>query len=117
LTEYFSVYVIMVKKAVLIVSISKEQFEQTFKDKPYFELEDLVHLIEDNFGYNVTLKKKATTELTDEQKKNMTAVIFKDESVLHQLRQTQKDVEAGISTYSDSEEEFARLLDEVGNEK
>jgi hypothetical protein len=99
------------------VSISKEQFEQSFKDKPYFELEDLVHLIEDNFGYNVTLKKKNTSELTDEQKKQMASAIFKDQGVLHQLRQTQKDIEAGISTYSDSEEEFARLLDEVGNEK
>jgi hypothetical protein len=47
----------------------------------------------------------------------MASIIFKDDSVLHQLRQTQKDVEAGISTYSDSEEEFARLQDEVGNEK
>jgi hypothetical protein len=26
------------------VSISKEQFEQSFKDKSYVELEDLVHL-------------------------------------------------------------------------
>lgn len=107
----------MLKRQVIILSISKEQFEQSFKDKSFFELEDLVHLIEDNFGYNVTLKKKDNSELTDEQKKKMEFVIFKDESVLHQLRQTQKDVEAGISAYSDSEEEFARLLYEVGNEK
>jgi hypothetical protein len=99
------------------VSISKEQFEQSFKDKSYVELEDLVHLIEDNFGYNVTLKKKDRSQLTDEQKKQMASVIFKDESVLQQLRQTQKDIEAGISTYSDNEEEFSRLLDEVGNGK
>jgi hypothetical protein len=91
------------------MSISKEQFEQSFKDKSYFELEDLVHLIEDNFGYTVTLKKKDSSELTDEQKKQMASAIFKDEGVLHQLRQSQKDLEAGISSYSDSEEEFASI--------
>jgi hypothetical protein len=65
----------MLKKAVTILTLTKEQFEQTFKDKSYFELEDLVHLIEDKFGYNVTLKKKDNRELTDEQKKKMASVI------------------------------------------
>ncbi|MEK3686578.1 hypothetical protein [Paenibacillus sp. FSL R10-2736] len=46
---------------------------------------------------------------TDEQKKRMTSVIFKDEAVLSQLQQAQKDRNEGISTYSDSEEEFAQL--------
>ncbi|WP_239712281.1 hypothetical protein [Paenibacillus sp. 19GGS1-52] len=53
---------------------------------------------------------------TDEQKKRMTSVIFKDDGVMSQLRQAQKDRKDGISTYSDSEEEFAQLLKEVGNE-
>jgi hypothetical protein len=59
----------------------------------------------------LTLKKKDKSKLTNEQKKKMASVIFNDESVLHQLRLTQNDVEAGIPAYSDSEEEFARLLD------
>lgn len=97
------------------MSLSKEQLELNFKDKSYVELDDLVQLIEDNFGYSVTLKKKSS--LSNEQKKQMTSEIFKDEGVLYQLRQSEKDREAGISTYSDSEEEFAKLLTEVDNGK
>ncbi|WP_340393780.1 hypothetical protein [Paenibacillus sp. FSL E2-0190] len=100
------------------MSISKEQLEQSFKNKPYVELKDLVQLIEENFGFNVSLQRKdEQLTLTDEQKKRMTSVIFKDEGVLYQLQQAQKDRKEGISTYSDSEEEFAKLLNEVGNEK
>lgn len=83
------------------MSLSKEQLEQSIKNKSYVELDDLVQLIEDNFGYSVTLRKKAS--LTDEQKKNLTAEIFKDEGVLYQLRQAKKDREEGISTYSDED--------------
>ncbi|WP_179088143.1 hypothetical protein [Paenibacillus odorifer] len=46
----------------------------------------------------------------------MTSVIFKDEGVLSQLQQAQKDRKDEISTYSDSEEEFAQLLKEAQNE-
>ncbi|MDT3425092.1 ribosomal protein L7/L12 [Paenibacillus forsythiae] len=100
------------------MSISKEQLEQSFKDKSYVELKDLVQLIEENFGFSVTLQRKdKQPTFTEEQKKRMTSLIFKDDSVLTQLHQAQKDRTDGISTYSDSEEEFAKLLDEVGNEK
>jgi hypothetical protein len=105
----------MSKRQVILVSISKEQLEHSFKDKSYVELEDLVHLIEDNFGYNVTFKKKDNSELTDDHKKKMSSILFKDESVLHQLRQTQEDIEAGMLIYSDNEEDFARLINEVEN--
>ncbi|MDQ0191888.1 hypothetical protein [Paenibacillus wynnii] len=100
------------------MSISKEQLDQSFKDKTYVELKDLVQLIEENFGFNVTLQRKdEQPTFTDEQKRRMTSVIFKDDGVLSQLHQAQKDRKDGISTYSDSEEEFAQLLKEVGNEK
>jgi hypothetical protein len=99
------------------MSISKEQLEQSFQGKSYVDLKDLVQLIEDNFGFNVTLQRKDEPHIfTDEQKKRMNSVIFKDESVLSQLRQAQKDRKDGISTYSDSEEEFAQLLKEAQNE-
>ncbi|WP_054939724.1 hypothetical protein [Paenibacillus ihuae] len=99
------------------MSISKEQLEQSFQGKSYVDLKDLVQLIEENFGFNVTLQRKdEQPTFTDEQKKRMTSVIFKDESVLSQLEQAQKDRKDGISTYSDSEEEFAQLLKEVQNE-
>jgi hypothetical protein len=76
------------------MSITKEQFEQ-------------------NFGYDVMLKKKDSSNLTDEQKKQMTSAIFNNEEILDQLRQAKKDREAGISTYSDSDEEAVQLLSEV----
>lgn len=96
------------------MSLSREQLEQSFKGKSHVELEDLVQLIEEKFGYSVTLKKK--NERSDEQKNRMTEMIFKDEGVLYQLHQAQKDRESGISTYSDDEEEFAKLLSEVHDE-
>lgn len=99
------------------MSISKEQLEQSFRDKSYVELKDLVQLIEENFGFNVSLQRKdEQPTLTNEQKQRMTSVIFKDESVLSQLQQAQKDRKDGISTYSDSEEDFAQLLKETQNE-
>lgn len=100
------------------MSISKEQLEQSFQGKSYVDLKDLVQLIEENFGFNVTLQRKEDhPKFTEDQKKRMSAVIFKDEDVLSQLRKAKNDRENGISTYSNSEEEFARLLKEVQNEQ
>lgn len=93
------------------MSISKEQLEHSLRGKSYVELKDLVQLIEDNFGYSVTLQRKRERQtFTEDQKARMTSVIFKDENVLSQLHQAMNDREQGISTYSDSEEEFAQLL-------
>lgn len=100
------------------MSISKEQLEQSLQGKSYVDLKDLVQLIEENFGFNVTLQRREErSTFTEEQKKRMSAVIFKDEDVLSQIRQAKYDQENGISTYSDSEEDFAQLLKEVQNEK
>lgn len=102
---------------MIVMSISKEQLEQSFRGKSYVELKDLVQLIEENFGFSVTLQRKEERPaFTEEQKKRMSSVIFKDENVLFQLRQAKNDRENGISTYSDSEEEFAQLLKEVQND-
>ncbi|MEK4517477.1 hypothetical protein NSS64_19485 [Paenibacillus sp. FSL H8-0122] len=100
------------------MSISKEQLEQSFQGKSYVDLKDLVQLIEENFGFNVTLQRKEDhPKFTEDQKKRMSTVIFKDEDVLSQLRKAKNDRENGISTYSNSEEEFAQLLKEVQNEQ
>lgn len=100
------------------MSISKDTLDQSFKHKSVVELEDLVHFIEDHFGYQVTLRKKMdTVSLSKEQKQKLTSVIFKDPHVLYQLKQANDDRQKGISTYSDSEEEFAQLLDEVSHDK
>lgn len=102
---------------MIVMSISKEQWEQSFSGKSYVELKDLVQLIEDNFGFSVTLQRKEERPVfTEEQKKRMSSVIFKDEDVMFQLRQAKNDRENGISTYSDSEEEFAQLLKEAQND-
>lgn len=93
------------------MSISKEQLDHSLCGKSYVELKDLVQLIEDNFGYSVTLQRKKERHiLTEEQKARITSFIFKDESVLSQLHQAMNDRGHGISTYSDSEDEFAQLL-------
>lgn len=52
-----------------------------------------------------------------EQKKRMAPVIFKDEQVLYPLRQARNDRKAGVTTYSDSEEQFAQLIAEVEHGK
>ncbi|WP_147385217.1 hypothetical protein [Paenibacillus thiaminolyticus] len=100
------------------MSVPKDTLEQNFKHKSVVELEDLVHFIEDHFGYHVTLSKKVdTVPLSKEQKQKLTSVIFKDPGVLYQLKQARDDRQKGISTYSDSEEEFAQLLDEVSHDQ
>ncbi|PWV97910.1 hypothetical protein DFQ01_12097 [Paenibacillus cellulosilyticus] len=102
----------------MVMSLSKHELEQSFKDKSVVELEDLVHLIEDHFGYDVRLtRKEDPSRLTDIQKKKMTAAIFNDPDVIHQLTQAELDRQRGISTYSDDEEEFARLIAEVKHDK
>ncbi|WP_143804451.1 hypothetical protein [Paenibacillus sp. FSL R7-0337] len=89
-----------------------------FQGKSYVDLKDLVQLIEENFGFNVTLQRKEDhPNFTEDQKKRMSTVIFKDEDVLSQLRKAKNDRENGISTYSNSEEAFAQLLKEVQNEQ
>jgi hypothetical protein len=97
------------------MALSREQLERNLKNKPFVELDDLVQLIEDNFGYSVTLKKKRI--VSSEQKKQLASAIFKNEGVLSQLRQSKRDKEAGISTYSDSDEEFERPFTEADNAK
>jgi hypothetical protein len=103
---------------VIDMSISKDTLDQSFKGKSVVELDDLVHLIEDHFGYRVQLIRIDKEQpLTEEQKKNLTSIIFKDPDVFYQLSQAEKDRKEGNSTYSDSEEEFAQLLTEVNNGK
>jgi hypothetical protein len=94
--------------------LSKQTLELSFKGKSVVELEDLVHLIENHFGYHVQLTPKEEPKvLTDTQKKRLTSIIFNDPNVINQLAQAEKDRQNGVSTYSDDEEEFSRLLSEV----
>lgn len=48
--------------------ITKEQFEKSLGDKSRIELDDLIHVIEEQFGYKVSIAKN----YTEEQKEKMT---------------------------------------------
>jgi|GEM_PF-2040601 len=99
------------------MSISKEVLTQSLLGKSTVELEDLVHMIEEHFGYNVQLsRKEGAPTLTDQQKKELTSIIFHEPDVRYQLERAEKDRREGISTYSDDEDEFAQLLTEANNE-
>lgn len=100
------------------MSLSKHKLEQSFKGKSVVELEDLVLLIEDHFGYHVQLTRKDDSPiLTDEQKRMLNSAIFNDPDVINQLIQAENDRQNGISTYSEDEDEFSRLLTEVKHDK
>lgn len=82
------------------------------KNKSVIELNELKQVIEEQFDYHVSLSKKRKDESLT---KRVIEVIMSDEDVLDQLRKAKADREEGISTYSDDEEEFARLVDEVNS--
>ncbi|TWI56343.1 hypothetical protein [Halalkalibacter nanhaiisediminis] len=47
------------------------------------------------------------------QKARMTKAVFENEEVLRQLRQARANRDSDLSSYSDDEEDFDRLVDEV----
>ena len=92
--------------------ITKDQLDKSLKHKTFIELEDLVELIEQQFGYQVSLAKKDHSSLTEEQKKKMTKIIFSDEDVLRQLNESELESEEnGIESFED----FKRFMNEVRN--
>lgn len=92
--------------------ITREKFESKVKNKSVIELSELIQVIEEQFGYDVYLSKKRKDETLT---KRVTEAIMSNEDVLNQLKKAKADREAGISTYSDDEKEFSRLVDEVNS--
>lgn len=90
--------------------ITREQFDSKIKNKSIIELDELIHLIAEQFGYNVSITKKQSDE---ELTKRVAKAILSNEDVLDQLRKAQADRDAGISNFIDDEDEFSRLADEV----
>jgi hypothetical protein len=90
--------------------ITREEFDQMFQDKNEIEAEDLIYVLEEKLGYAVSLEKKP--QLTDEQRKRMTDWIFSNEDILKQLRESAKNQD-----YIEDEEEFARFIEKVRNER
>lgn len=87
--------------------ITKERFERNIKSTSVVELVELVKVIEEEFGYSVSLAKKDRDKLTEEQKKRMTKAVFENKEILRQLDQSEWDQEENDIT---DPHEFAKLL-------
>jgi hypothetical protein len=89
--------------------ITKEQFEKSLGNKSKIALNDLIHVIEEQFGYKVSISKK----FTEEQKKKMTKAIFTNEDVLKQLDESELEPEGNdIGSF----EAYTRFMKEVPSE-
>jgi hypothetical protein len=90
--------------------ITKEQFDKSLGNKSKIGLDDLIQVIEEQFGYKVSISKK----YTDEEKKKMTKAIFTNEDVLRQLDESELEPEGNdIGSY----EAYIRFMKEVRNER
>ncbi len=89
--------------------ITKEQLDFNLGDKSKIELVDLIQVIEEQFGYKVSISRK----FTEEQIKKMTNVIFSDKDVLRQLKESELEPEGNDI---ESSEDYSRFMKEVGSE-
>lgn len=92
--------------------ITKDQLDNSLKHKTFIELEDLVELIEQKFGYQVSLAKKDHSNISGEQKKKMAKIMFSDEDVLRQLQESESEPEINDI---ESHEDFIRFMNEASN--
>ncbi|WP_066309749.1 hypothetical protein [Bacillus sp. FJAT-29814] len=90
--------------------ITRERFEKIVKGKDKIDLEELVMVIENEFGYSVKLEEKNGGDFSEIQKRKMTDLIFSNEGVLKQLSESSKESD---DDYIDDEEEFMRLIKEA----
>lgn len=90
--------------------ITKEQLNNNLGNKSKIELVDLIQVIEEQFGYRVSISRK----FTEEQKKKMTKAIFSNEDVLRQLDESELEPEGNDI---ESFEDYSRFMKEVGNEQ
>jgi hypothetical protein len=92
--------------------ITRERFEKIIRGKDKIDLEELVMVIENEFGYSVKLEEKKQADFTEGQKTRMTDLIFSNEQVLKQLRKSSKESE---DDYIDDEETFMRIIKEAAD--
>ncbi|OMF18532.1 hypothetical protein BK133_30405 [Paenibacillus sp. FSL H8-0548] len=90
--------------------ITKEQLNNNLGNKSKIELVDLIKVIEEQFGYKVSISRK----FTEEQKKKMTKAIFSNEDVLRQLDESELEPEENDI---ESFEDYSRFIKGVGNEQ
>jgi hypothetical protein len=92
--------------------ITRERFEKIVKGKDKIDLDELVMVIENEFGYSVKLEEKNGINISEEQTRKMTDLIFSNEDVLKQLHESSKETD---DDYIDDEEEFMRLIKEAAD--
>ncbi|QGQ98458.1 hypothetical protein EHS13_28040 [Paenibacillus psychroresistens] len=97
--------------------VTKEQFDEfynTFKNRNVIEVNELVQVMEKQFGYKADLIQPTPTL---EQKGKITDAIFSNQEILQQLRQSKMDRDDGIPIYSNDIADFTKLVDEIADER
>jgi hypothetical protein len=89
--------------------ITRERFEKVIKNKNVINLDELITIIENEFGYTVNLEEKNKINLNEQQKKKMTKVIFNNPEVLKQLHESSLESD---DDYIRNEEEFMKIIRE-----
>lgn len=92
---------------VIMEYITRERFEKIVKNKHRIDLEELVMVIESEFGYSVKLEEKDKNTFTELQRRSMTDIIFKNENVLKQLHDSSFESD---DDYIEDEEAFMKLI-------
>jgi hypothetical protein len=92
--------------------ITRERFDKIVRGKDKIDLEELVMVIENEFGYSVKLEEKNPNCFTEEQKRRMTDLIFSNEYVQKQLRESSKESD---DDYIDDEETFMRIIKDAAD--
>ena len=97
--------------------VTKEQFDNfynTFKNRAEIEVNELYQVMEKQFGYG---SNKLPRPLSPTQKDEITRVIFSNEDVLDQLKKSKLDRDKGIIPYSNDVNDFAKLVNELNDER
>jgi hypothetical protein len=90
--------------------ITRERFDKAVKNKDIINLEELVNIIENEFGYSVNLEEKNKEIYTIEQRKAMTKAIFNHPEVLKQLSESSFESD---NEYIEEEIEFIEFIREA----
>jgi hypothetical protein len=89
--------------------ITRERFDNVVKNKHIINLEELINIIENEFGYSVNLEDKDKGTYNKQQIREMTKAIFNNPKVLKQLHESSLEPD---DEYIEGEEEFIKLIHE-----
>jgi hypothetical protein len=94
---------------ILVRFITKETLDKYVGDKSIIELDVILDLIVHEFGISMPLESKPT----DEQRKNVTKEISRNEEIIGQIRSARANRDETFSSYSGDEDDFDKLIIEV----